>query len=127
MKKNFKVLNEREIFENTFDGFKEVLEYSHTKNGIERERLSDFNLLYKQEKESKTNVFAFIRVERDSDDQIIDISTQVLFIPFNGNIKMVARNGYFDASDEVGNLLHLEFDFADEANSILGAILRFKK
>ena len=40
---------------------------------------------------------------------------------------MVARNQYFDATDNVGNIVHLELDTALDAVSVLKQVLVFKK
>lgn len=122
------VLTEREelIGEFEFHGFKNIME--HDIDGIEEDKLPRFALLYKYEK--KKNYFIFVTTKRSNyinSREITDISTQMLVIKKGEDIKMVARNNYFDATDNVGNIVHVELDLSLDAMSVLKQILAFKK
>ena len=110
-----------------FHGFKNIME--HDIEGIEENKLPRFVLLYKYEKGK--NYFVFVTTERDYLDtgagDITNISTQMLVIKKREDIKMVARNQFFDASDNVGNIVHVELDSPLDAVSVLKQVLTFKK
>ena len=94
--------------------------------GITEEKLPWFTLLYKYEKQK--NYFVFISTKRDWETgNIVDVSTQLLVIHKKEDIKMVVRNQFFDASDNVGNIVHIELDTPFDAVSILKQIITFKK
>ena len=105
-------------------GFRNIME--HDLEGISEEKLPCFTLLYKYEKQK--NYFVFISTKRDWESgYIVDVSTQLLVIHKKEDIKMVARNQFFDASDNVGNIVHIELDTPFDAVSILKQIITFKK
>ena len=110
-----------------YHGFRNIME--HDIEGIEENKLPRFVLLYKYEKGK--NYFVFITTERDyldtGDGDITNISTQMLVIKKREDIKMVARNQFFDASDNVGNIVHIELDTAFDAVSVMKQIVTFKK
>ena len=110
-----------------YHGFRNIME--HDIDGIDENKLPRFILLYKYEKGK--NYFVFISTERDYLDSgagdITNISTQMLVIKRKEDIKMVARNQYFDATDNVGNIVHLELDTSLDAVSVLKQVLVFKK
>lgn len=125
-KTNIKTVTERDevIGQFEFHGFKNIME--HDIEGIKEEKLPRFALLYKYEKGK--NYFIFVSSKRDWENgNIIDVSTQMLVISKREDIKMVARNQYFDATDNVGNIVHVELDTALDAVSILKQIISFKK
>ena len=105
-------------------GFRNIME--HNLEGITEEKLPCFTLLYKYEKQK--NYFIFISTKREWETgNIVDVSTQLLVIHKKEDIKMVARNQFFDASDNVGNIVHIELDTPFDAVSILKQIITFKK
>ena len=107
-----------------YHGFRNIME--HDLEGISEEKLPCFTLLYKYEKQK--NYFVFISTKRDWETRyIVDVSTQLLVIHKKEDIKMVARNQFFDASDNVGNIVHIELDTPFDAVSILKQIITFKK
>ena len=110
-----------------YHGFRNIME--HSIEGIEENKLPRFVLLYKYEKGK--NYFVFVTTERDYLDteagDITNISTQMLVIKKREDIKMVARNQYFDASDNVGNIVHIELDTSFDAVSVMKQIIAFKK
>lgn len=110
-----------------YHGFKNIME--HDIKGIDENKLPRFVLLYKYEKGK--NYFIFVTTKRSdgyiNNGDICDISTQMLVIKKHQDIKMVARNQYFDASDDVGNIVHLELDTSLDAVSVMKQILSFKK
>ena len=107
-----------------YHGFRNIME--HYLEGITEEKLPCFTLLYKYEKQK--NYFVFISTKRDWETgNIVDVSTQLLVIHKKEDIKMVARNQFFDASDNVGNIVHIELDTPFDAVSILKQIITFKK
>ena len=108
-----------------FHGFKNIME--HDIEGIEENQLPRFTLLYKYEKGK--NFFIFITTKRDYCDtgRVTDISTQMLVIRKKEDIKMVARNQYFDATDNVGNIVHVDLDSSFDGVSIMKQIVAFKK
>lgn len=107
-----------------YHGFRNIME--HDLEGITEEKLPCFTLLYKYEKQK--NYFVFISTKRDWETgNIVDVSTQLLVIHKKEDIKMVARNQFFDASDNVGNIVHVELDSPFDAVSILKQIITFKK
>ena len=110
-----------------YHGFRNIME--HDIEGIEENKLPRFVLLYKYEKGK--NYFVFVTTERDyldtGDGDITNISTQMLVIKKREDIKMVARNQFFDASDNVGNIVHIELDTAFDAVSVMKQIVTFKK
>ena len=107
-----------------YHGFRNIME--HDLEGITEEKLPCFTLLYKYEKQK--NYFIFISTKRDWETgNIVDVSTQLLVIHKKEDIKMVARNQFFDASDNVGNIVHIELDTPFDAVSILKQIITFKK
>lgn len=113
------------IGEFEYHGFRNIME--HDIEGIEENKLPRFVLLYKYEKGK--NYFVFITTERDDagSGDITNISTQMLVIKKREDIKMVARNQFFDASDNVGNIVHIELDTAFDAVSVMKQIVTFKK
>lgn len=124
MSRNSNVTEREEVIGNfEYYGFRNIME--HDIRGLDEENLPRFVLLYKYEKGK--NYFVFVLTKRNSEDEIVDISTQMLVIRKHQDIKMVARNQYFDASDDVGNVIHLELDTALDAISIMKQILSFKK
>ena len=110
-----------------YHGFRNIME--HDIEGIEENKLPRFVLLYKYEKGK--NYFVFVTTERNYLDtgsgDITNISTQMLVIKKREDIKMVARNQFFDASDNVGNIVHIELDTAFDAVSVMKQIVTFKK
>lgn len=107
-----------------YHGFRNIME--HDLEGITEEKLPCFTLLYKYEKQK--NYFIFISTKRDwGTGEITEVSTQMLIIKRREDIKMVARNQFFDASDNVGNIVHIELDTPFDAVSILKQIITFKK
>ena len=107
-----------------YHGFRNIME--HDLEGITEEKLPCFTLLYKYEKQK--NYFIFISTKRDWETgNIVDVSTQLLVIHKKEDIKMVARNQFFDASDNVGNIVHIELDTPFDAVSVLKQVLTFKK
>ena len=107
-----------------YHGFRNIME--HDLEGITEEKLPCFTLLYKYEKQK--NYFVFISTKRDWETgNIVDVSTQILVIHKKEDIKIVARNQFFDASDNVGNIVHIELDTPFDAVSILKQIITFKK
>ena len=107
-----------------YHGFRNIME--HDLEGITEEKLPCFTLLYKYEKQK--NYFVFISTKRDWETRyIVDVSTQLLVIHKKEDIKMVVRNQFFDASDNVGNIVHIELDTPFDAVSILKQIITFKK
>ena len=107
-----------------YHGFRNIME--HDLEGISEEKLPCFTLLYKYEKQK--NYFVFISTKRDWETRyIVDVSTQLLVIHKKEDIKMVVRNQFFDASDNVGNIVHIELDTPFDAVSILKQIITFKK
>lgn len=110
-----------------YNGFRNIME--HDIDGIDENKLPRFVLLYKYEKGK--NYFVFVTTERDYLDagsgDITNISTQMLVIKKREDIKMVARNQFFDASDNVGNIVHIELDTAFDAVSVMKQIVTFKK
>ena len=122
---NFSERNEV-IGEFEYHGFRNIME--HDIEGIDDNKLPRFTLLYKYEKGK--NYFIFITTERDYHDtgiEDINISTQMLVIKKREDIKIVARNQFFDASDSVGNIVHIELDTPFDAVSIMKQIIAFKK
>lgn len=122
---NFSERNEV-IGEFEYHGFRNIME--HDIEGIDDNKLPRFTLLYKYEKGK--NYFVFITTERDYHDtgiEDINISTQMLVIKKREDIKIVARNQFFDASDSVGNIVHIELDTPFDAVSIMKQIIAFKK
>lgn len=115
------------IGEFEYHGFRNIME--HDIYEIEENKLPRFVLLYKYEKGK--NYFVFVTTERDFIDteagDITNISTQMLVIKRKEDIKMVARNQYFDATDNVGNIVHIELDTPLDAVSVLKQVLTFKK
>ena len=115
------------IGEFEYYGFRNIME--HDIEGIDDNKLPRFVLLYKYEKGK--NYFVFVTTERDYLDagsgDITNISTQMLVIKKREDIKMVARNQFFDASDNVGNIVHIELDTAFDAVSVMKQIVTFKK
>lgn len=128
-KTNISNISERDevVGEFEFHGFRNIME--HDIYGIDDNKLPRFTLLYKYEKGK--NYFIFITTERDYLDteagDITNISTQMLVIKRKEDIKMVARNQYFDATDNVGNIVHLELDTSLDAVSVLKQVLTFKR
>lgn len=122
-------ISEREEVIGNFEyhGFRNIME--HDIEGIDENKLPRFVLLYKYEKGK--NYFVFVTTKRSGgyveNGKIIDISTQTLVIKRKEDIKMVARNQFFDASDNVGNIVHVELDSPLDAVSILKQVLTFKK
>lgn len=110
-----------------YHGYRNIME--HNIEGISEEKIPRFTLLHKYEKGK--NYFIFITVKRSNgyidDGEITDISTQMLVIKRKEDIKMVARNQFFDASDNVGNIVHVELDSPLDAVSVLKQVLTFKK
>ena len=107
-----------------YHGFRNIME--HDLEGITEEKLPCFTLLYKYEKQK--NYFIFISTKRDWETgDITEVSTQMLVIKRKEDVKMVARNQFFDASDNVGNIVHIELDTPFDAVSILKQIITFKK
>jgi hypothetical protein len=109
-----------------YHGFRNIME--HDIEGIDENKLPRFILLYKYEKGK--NYFIFVTTKRTDgydNENIRDISTQMLVIKRKEDIKMVARNQFFDASDNVGNIVHVELDSPLDAVSILKQVLTFKK
>ena len=107
-----------------YHGFRNIME--HDLEGITEEKLPCFTLLYKYEKQK--NYFVFISTKRDWETgNIVDVSTQLLVIHKKEDIKIVVRNQFFDASDNVGNIVHIELDTPFDAVSILKQIITFKK
>jgi hypothetical protein len=109
-----------------YHGFRNIME--HDIEGIDENKLPRFILLYKYEKGK--NYFIFVTTKRSDgydNENIRDISTQMLVIKRKEDIKMVARNQFFDASDNVGNIVHVELDSPLDAVSILKQVLTFKK
>lgn len=122
---NFSERNEV-IGEFEYHGFRNIMEYDI--EGIEENKLPRFVLLYKYEKGK--NYFIFVTTERDYHDtgvEDINVSTQMLVIKKREDIKIVARNQFFDASDSVGNIVHVELDTPFDAISIMKQIVAFKK
>jgi len=106
------------------NGFRSIME--HDIEGIEDHLAPRFNLLYKYE--NKKNYFIFVSVQRGFPcHEITDISSQMLVVPRHGDVKMVARKQFFDASDDIGNIVHIEMDGVTEPIEILNQILMFKK
>lgn len=128
-KTNISNISERDevIGEFEYHGFRNILE--NDIYGIEENKLPQFVLLYKYEKGK--NYFVFVTTERDFIDteagDITNISTQMLVIKRKEDIKMVARNKYFDATDNVGNIVHVELYSPLDAISVLKQVLTFKK
>lgn len=128
-KTNISNISERDevIGEFEYHGFRNILE--NDIYGIEENKLPQFVLLYKYEKGK--NYFVFVTTERDFIDteagDITNISTQMLVIKRKEDIKMVARNKYFDATDNVGNIVHVELYSPQDAISVLKQVLTFKK
>ena len=127
-KTNISNISERDevIGEFEYHGFRNIME--HDIEGIDDNKLPRFTLLYKYEKGK--NYFVFITTERDYLDtgaRDINVSTQMLVIKKREDIKMVARNHFFDASDNVGNIVHVELDTALDAISVMKQIITFKK
>ena len=125
-KTNISNISERDevIGEFEYHGFRNIME--HDIEGIDDNKLPRFTLLYKYEKGK--NYFVFITTERDYlDTGDINVSTQMLVIKKREDIKMVARNHFFDASDNVGNIVHVELDTALDAISVMKQIITFKK
>jgi len=122
-------ISEREEVIGNFEyhGFRNIME--HDIEGIDENKLPRFVLLYKYEKGK--NYFIFITVKRSNGyndgGEITNISTQMLVIRKKEDIKMVARNQFFDASDNVGNIVHVELDSPLDAASVLKQVLTFKK
>ncbi len=110
-----------------YHGFRNIME--HDIEGIDENKLPRFVLLYKYEKGK--NYFIFVTTKRSDEyidyGNICDISTQMLVIKRKEDIKMVARNQFFDASDNVGNIVHVELDSPLDAVSVLKQVLTFKK
>ena len=110
-----------------YHGFRNIMEYDT--EGIDENKLPRFVLLYKYEKGK--NYFIFVTTKRsdgyNDNGNICDSSTQMLVIKRKEDIKMVARNQFFDASDNVGNIVHVELDSALDAVSVLKQVLTFKK
>ena len=107
-----------------YHGFRNIMK--HYLEGITEEKLPCFTLLYKYEKQK--NYFVCISTKRDWETRnIVDVSTQLLVIHKKEDIKMVARNQFFDASDNVGNIVHVELDSPLDAVSVLKQVLTFKK
>ena len=107
-----------------YHGFRNIME--HDLEGITEEKLPCFTLLYKYEKQK--NYFIFISTKRDWETgEITEVSSQMLVIKRKEDVKMVARNQFFDASDNVGNIVHIELDTPFDAVSILKQIITFKK
>ena len=125
-KTNISNITERDevIGQFEYHGYRNIME--HDIEGIGDENLPRFVLLYKYEKGK--NYFVFISTKRDWETgNIVDVSTQLLVIHKKEDIKMVARNQFFDASDNVGNIVHIELDTPFDAVSILKQIITFKK
>ena len=128
-KTNISNISERDevIGEFEYHGFRNIME--NDIYGIEENKLPQFVLLYKYEKGK--NYFVFVTTERDFIDteagDITNISTQMLVIKRKEDIKMVARNRYFDATDNVGNIVHIELYTPLDAVSVLKQVLAFKK
>lgn len=128
-KTNISNISERDevIGEFEYHGFRNIMEYDI--EGIDDNKLPRFTLLYKYEKGK--NYFVFITTERDYLDagagDITNVSTQMLVIKKREDIKMVARNHFFDASDNVGNIVHVELDTMLDAISVMKQIVTFKK
>ena len=125
-KTNISNISERDevIGEFEYHGFRNIME--NDIYGIEENKLPQFVLLYNYEKGK--NYFIFILTKRNLETgDIIEVSTQMLVIKRKEDIKMVARNQFFDASDNVGNIVHIELDTPFDAVSILKQIITFKK
>lgn len=127
-KTNISNFSERDevIGEFEYHGFRNIME--HDIEEIDDNKLPRFTLLYKYEKGK--NYFVFITTERDYHDtgvEDINVSTQMLVIKKREDIKIVARNQFFDASDSVGNIVHVELDTPFDAVSIMKQIVAFKK
>ena len=128
-KTNISNITERDevVGEFEYHGFRNIME--HDIDGIDDNKLPQFTLLYKYEKGK--NYFVFITTERDylptGAGDITNISTQMLVIKKREDIKMVARNQFFDASDNFGNIVHIELDTPLDAVSVLKQVLVFKK
>ena len=122
-------ISEREEVIGNFEhyGFRNIME--HDIKGIDENNLPRFVLLYKYEKGK--NYFIFVTTKRSDsyidNGNICDSSTQMLVIKRKEDIKMVARNQFFDASDNVGNIVHVELDSPLDAVSVLKQVLTFKK
>ena len=106
-----------------YHGFRNIMEYDT--EGIDEEKLPQFTLLYKYEKGK--NYFIFRLTRRDWEGDITEVSTQMLVIKRKEDVKMVARNQFFDASDNVGNIVHIELDRSFDAVRIMKQIIVFKK
>ena len=116
---------EKEKYLSSFSGYRTIMEHDY-KNGLDDEnRAPYFTLLYKYEKGK--NYFIFTQISRNIEDKIIDVSTQMLIIKKHEDVKVVARNRFFDASDDYGNIVHLEMDVDHEPIEIMSTILNFKK
>lgn len=125
-KTNISNISERDevIGQFEYHKFRNIME--HDIKGVDDEKLPRFTLLYKYEKGK--NYFIFILTKRNLETgKITDVSTQMLVIEKRQDIKMVARNNYFDASDDVGNIVHLELDTPLDAASVLKQVLTFKR
>lgn len=118
-------LNEYEEVIGSFQyhGYRVVSNMGIINNDLKQ--LPRFALLYNYEKGK--NYFIFISVKRTSDNKISDISTQMLVIKRKEDVKMVARNNYFDASDKMGNVVHVELDYPEDAITLLRNVMTVKK
>lgn len=117
-------LSERDLFVGRFEreGFHNIMESDH-EDGLEDKRNPHFALLYKYEKNK--NYFVFVTIKRDFPCRnICDISSQMLVLERHKQPKMVARNKFFDAGDDIGNVVHVEFENFDEPVEVMNQVLR---
>lgn len=122
----FKELNEYEEVIGSFQyhGYRVISNFGVVNNDLEK--LPRLSLLYKFNKGK--NYFIFISVKRSfPSNEVSDISTQMLVIKKREDIKMVARNHFFDASDNTGNIVHVELDASENAINLLRNVMTVKK
>lgn len=115
-------LSERDLILGRFErnGFVNIMESDH-EQGLVDDQNPQFAMLYKYEKGK--NFFVFINIKRSVPfREISDVSTQMLVVEKRKQPKMVARNKFFDASDSIGNMVHLEFSDFDEPIEVMNQI-----
>ena len=115
-------MTERDLIVGRFErnNFINIMESDH-EDGIVDDRNPQFTMLYKYE--DKKNFFVFINIKRTVPfREISEVSTQMLVVEKHQQPKMVCRNKYFDASDSIGNIVHLEFEDFDQPIEVMNQI-----
>ena len=115
-------MSERDLILGRFErnGFHNIMEIDH-EDGLMDDKNPQFSMLYKYE--DRKNFFIFINIKRGFPcREISEVSTQMLVVEKHKQPKMDARNKFFDASDSIGNMVHLEFSDFDEPIEVMNQI-----